>query len=263
MFCQSLTARSDAIAIQRPKVSIRDIAKRLTALTPFRIVRSAPNRFQSIGFSLRHLSRLGYEPKRIIDGGAHLGWFALEASAIFPTATVHMIDPQPACRAPLEALAAERSFLFHPFALSAAPGIAPMICDDVPATGAQLKGPSTIYSGETVDVEATTLDILFSSISKPSDRTLLKLDLQGHELVALEGASQILEFVEVAIVEVSFIGHRHDVTMPGIMEFFFRNGFDLFDIASLSGRPRDNRLREGDLIFVRYGSPISADADWS
>jgi hypothetical protein len=48
-----------------------------------------------------------------------------------------------------------------------------------------------------------------------------------------------------------------------IIGFFHRNGFDLFEIASLSGRPRDNRLREADLVFVRQGSPISADFRWS
>jgi hypothetical protein len=137
-----------------------------------------------------------------------------------------------------------------------------MVCDEIPGTGAQLVGSSTIYSGKTQDVEVTSLDSLFSSIIKPSDRMLLKLDLQGHELMALKGASHILEFVEVALIEASFIGQSDEVTLPGVMDFFFRNGFDLFDIASLNGRPRDNRLREGDFLFVRRGSQISADAAW-
>jgi len=244
-------------------VSLKEVAKWLLGLTPYRVVRGAPNRYQAIGFCLQHLKRLGYEPKRIIDGGAHLGWFALEVSAIFPAAIVHLVDPQPACRAPLEALAAQRGFFFHPYALSDKPGIAPMVCDEIPGTGAQLLGQSTVYSGKTQDVEVSSLDSLFSSIGKPSDRMLLKLDLQGHELQAMKGASHILECVEVALVEASFIGQSDEVTLPGLMDFFFRNGFDLFDIASLNGRPRDNRLREGDFLFVRRGSPILADAAWS
>jgi FkbM family methyltransferase len=244
-------------------VSVKEVVKRLISLTPFRIVRNAPNRYQAIGYCLRHLGRLGYEPKRIIDGGAHLGWFALEASAVFPAAIVHLVDPQPACRAPLEALAAERGFFFHPYALSSEPGTASMVSNEAPNSGAVLVASPASYSGQAADVDVASLDSLFSSVCKPADRTLLKLDLQGHELQALKGASRMLGSVEVALVEVSFIGQANEVTMPGVFDFFYRNGFDLFDIASLSGRPRDNRLREGDLVFVRRDSQISTDIAWA
>ena len=242
---------------------LKEVAKRLIALTPFRIARSAPNRYQAIGYSLQHLNRFGYEPGQVIDGGAHLGAFALEVSAIFPAAIVHLIDPQPACRGPLEALAAERGFFYHPYALSSAPGIVSMLCTEFPDTGALLGRSPTRPTQKAVDVEAATLDSLFSASSKPSDRTLLKLDLQGHELPALEGASRLLRAVEVILVEVPFFGDAGQPFVADIVNFLSRNGFDLFEIASLSGRPRDNRLREGDFLFVRQGSPILADTHWS
>jgi FkbM family methyltransferase len=244
-------------------VFLKEVAKRLIALTPFRVVRGAPNRYQAIDHCLRSLVRLGYQPAQIIDGGAHLGAFALEASAIFPAAVVHLVDPQPACRAPLETLAAQRGFSFHPYALSSTPGTVSMICTELPDSGALLGHSPTRAGQEEVDVEATTLDNLFSAACKPSDRTLLKLDLQGHELPALEGASRLLGSVEVVLVEVPFFGDVGQPTVADIIGFFRRSGFDLFDVASLSGRPRDNRLREGDFIFVRHDSPILADAAWS
>ena len=242
---------------------LKEVVKRLIALTPFRIVRGAPNRYQAIGYSLQHLNRLGYEPRQIIDGGAHLGAFALEVSAIFPTAIVHLIDPQPACRLPLEALAAERGFFYHPYALSSAPGIVPMLCTEFPDTGALLGHWTAGPAQKTVNVEATTLDSLFSDSCKPSDRTLLKLDLQGHELQALEGASRMLKHVEVVLVEAPFFCNVVRPVAADIIGFFSQHGFDLFEIASLSGRPRDNRLREGDFLFIRQGSPLSADVHWS
>lgn len=242
---------------------LKEVAKRLIALTPFRVVRGAPNRYQAIDYCLRYLNRLGYEPAQIIDGGAHMGVFALEASAIFPAAIVHLIDPQPACRASLEALAAARGFIYHPYALTSVPGIVSMICSDFPDTGALLGHSPARPTQKAVDVEATTLDNLFAAACKPSDRTLLKLDLQGHEMPALEGASRMLRSVEVVLVEIPFFGGAGQPTVADIIGFFRRSGFDLFDIASLSGRPRDNRLREGDFVFVRQGSPISADAAWS
>jgi hypothetical protein len=33
-------------------------------------------------------------------------------------------------------------------------------------------------------------------------------------------------------------------------------------VASLRGRPRDNRLESGDAVFVRRGSGLVSDASW-
>ena len=73
----------------------------------------------------------------------------------------------------------------------------------------------------------------------------------------------MLKHVEVVLVEAPFFGDAGQPMIADIIGFFHRNGFDLFEIASLSGRPRDNRLREGDFLFVRQGSPILADTHWS
>ena len=47
-----------------------------------------------------------------------------------------------------------------------------------------------------------------------------------------------------------------------VMAFLQARGFALFDVASLGGRPRDQRLRVGDAIFIRRGSPLGQDV-WS
>ena len=118
------------------------IIKKLLALTPYRIVRSTPNRFQEIEHCLRHLRRLGYEPRLIIDGGAHVGSFAMAAHATFPGANIHMVEPQPACHAKLAALVADHGFVLHKAALETAPGAVELICDGAePGSGAYVAGP--------------------------------------------------------------------------------------------------------------------------
>ena len=47
-----------------------------------------------------------------------------------------------------------------------------------------------------------------------------------------------------------------------VMAFLQARGFALFDVASLGGRPRDQRLRVGDAIFIRRRSPLGQDV-WS
>jgi FkbM family methyltransferase len=240
---------------------LKHIATRLLERTPYRITRSNANRFQAIVHCLGHLRRLGFRPRLIIDAGAHLGAFALEARRLFPGARLHMIEPQPACRAPLERLAAEHGFVLHPVAVSAAAGAVRMICGETPDTGAHIAWEVN-RSRANADVEATTLDHLFAAEAKADDRILLKLDLQGHELLALQGASATLPLIELVLVEVSFFQQIGEPTIRQIIAFFDTNGFDLFDIAALSGRTRDDRLRQGDFIFVRRGTPLLADRRW-
>jgi FkbM family methyltransferase len=240
---------------------LKVIAKWFLGWTPYRVTRSNLNRFQAIEHCLGHLRQLGFRPRLIIDGGAHLGSFALAANRIFPEARLHMIEPQPACRAPLERLVALHRFVFHPFAVSASAGTARLACDGMPDTGAHIVGEAD-RSHATADVEAITLDHLFAAKAKADDRILLKLDLQGHELLALQGASAMVTLVEVALVEVSFFQQIGEPTIPQIIDFFDAKGFELFDIAALSGRTRDDRLRQGDLIFVRRGTPLLADGRW-
>src|SRR5262245_4062043 len=61
-----------------------------------------------------------------------------------------------------------------------------------------------------------TLDELFSDHIQPSDRTLLKLDIEGHEIEALRGASELLQRVEV--VTAKSHGHIH-TSQPGSTPF--------------------------------------------
>jgi len=109
----------------------------------------------------------------------------------------------------------------------------------------------------------TTLDDLFASKCKTTDRTLLKLDLQGHELLALQGASVMLPLVEVVLVEVSFFQAFGEPKVHQLIEFFGNKGFEIFDVAALSSRIRDDRLRQGDLFFVRRDSQLIADNAWA
>lgn len=238
------------------------LIKKLVALTPYRIIRGAPNRFAEIDHCLRHIHRLGFEPRLVIDAGAHLGSFTLAAHDTFPGAKIHMVEPQPACHAGLEALADAHGFTLHRVALSDTPGTADLVFSLIPDTGAHVGGP--VHGGDkSIAIRTDTLDELFASEIGAGDRTLLKLDLQGHELKALRGASMVLPLVEMAIVEVSFFQQVGEPKIPELVNFFDERGFDLFDIAGLAGRTRDGRLRQGDFLFVQRGSPLWRDKNWN
>ena len=235
--------------------------KRLLGHTPYRIVRNkGANRFQAIDTALGGLKQRGFSPAVIIDAGAHLGWFSLVARKYFPAAACHLIEPQPACAAALKSLEGNRCFRFHPFALAERPGEVLMNNSELPNTGAQIK----LSPGEgTIAVAATTLDALFDKALSLNDRALLKMDLQGYELHALRGGESILPRVEVILTEVSFFGQAYEPSILELATFLDARGFELYDIASLMGRSRDNRLCQGDFIFVRKDSQLAQDKRWN
>jgi FkbM family methyltransferase len=243
---------------------MKSLIKSVLARTPYRVLRGPATRFQAIDDCLTLLRKLAYRPRFVIDGGAHLGDFARNAKAIFPEAEIHMVEPQPACLGKLEELVMAHGFLLHPYALAseedASAGTLRLAVSDKPTTGAHIAPENS--TADTVAVKAATLDQLFAHRVNKQQRTLLKLDLQGFELVALRGGSIILEVIEVVLIEVSFFEQAYEPTIPALIRFFDEKCFDLFDIASLAARTRDNRLKQGDLVFAKRGSQLLGDRRW-
>ena len=99
---------------------------------------------------------------------------------------------------------------------------------------------------------------------KTTDRVLLKLDLESHEISALQGSPRLLESVEVILTEVQFyeINGNGRPVFADFVELLQKHRFTLYDFACLSPRPRDMRLRQGDVIFVRQDSHLLADRSW-
>jgi len=221
------------------------------------------NRFEGMDDALALLVRRGYRPRVVIDGGANRGqWFGV-ASTMFAGAAFHVVEPQAACWPDLDrAAAAHGRTTVHRTAISG-PGVSRVLMaagGDPGNTGAFVFPAS---EGHPVDLEspAATLDALFASTVTREDRALLKLDVEGHELEALRGATALLDIVEAIVCEVRFF----DVHASGrpefadILRYLDGRGFMVYDIDMLSSRPRDLRLRFGDVIFVRRGSPLTVD----
>jgi hypothetical protein len=119
--------------------------------------------------------------------------------------------------------------------------------------------------GDGIHVAASTFDELFGSHLTKDKRPLVKLDIEGHELNALAGASVSLQSIEVIIAEVQF----YDIERAGlpvfgdVVNFLAERGFEIFDVVSLGSRRRDGRLRIGDVVWVRRDSALAADVSWA
>jgi hypothetical protein len=72
-----------------------------------------------------------------------------------------------------------------------------------------------------------------------------------------------MHLVEVVLTEVSFFAQAYEPSVLELSAFLGANGFDLYDIASVSARARDNRARQADFVFVRRGTALTKDGAWA
>jgi hypothetical protein len=61
------------------------------------------------------------------------------------------------------------------------------------------------------------------------------------------------------LTEVSSFGRGQDRPLGQLISYFDEFGFDLYDIAAIAGRTRDNRLRQADFLFMRRRSPLAVE----
>jgi FkbM family methyltransferase len=122
---------------------------------------------------LRLLADNNFAPRTIVDAGANVGEWTLLARDIFPSATVHMIEPQSGCASALQEIASASSQIrFHQVAVTR-PGV-PQVSM---AGGGPLRRGTGAWVLEYADpsptdqlCEATTLDDLIT-IRRPDSHS--------------------------------------------------------------------------------------------
>jgi hypothetical protein len=88
--------------------------------------------------------------------------------------------------------------------------------------------------------------------------------------VARAGALNRFDAVEPCLRRMKRMGFDPRIVVDGgaIRGQFYRRTVpifpdELFDVASLTSRPRDGRLRMGDIVFVRRNTPLVRDVSWA
>jgi hypothetical protein len=121
-----------------------------------------------------------------------------------------------------------------------------------------------IYMGITMQILHTNIPCVLSgagTLSHDHQFDLLKIDVQGAEKIALTGAKDTLQSVQVILAETSNVEYNKGA--PGTTEmltFFESLGFQIFDIIELHRKRLHGHghgiLFQMDFLLVRKGSPI-------
>ena len=139
---------------------------------------------------------LAFEPGDVVfDIGANIGWYSVLLSRIAPSGVnIFSFEPDPLNFELLEHnLYANRAHAATPVrkALATDDGVLPLHRYDSNNLGRH--SLLDIGAGDTIDVRTTSLDSFWNAASLGSRRPrFIKIDIEGYELFALQGAGNVL-----------------------------------------------------------------------
>lgn len=151
---------------------------------------------------------MDYEVRTIIDGGASIGSTSLKLAKLFPKACIHSIEPYPPFFEKLSKISKNQKRVKpHQLAFAEKNGITHLQINKSEGTNSLLKyhPDSTAVFGNLlekkgeIEVKSVTIDHFIQSqlIDKVD---ILKLDLQGYELLAIEGCLQSLQLRKIKVI---------------------------------------------------------------
>ncbi|HEX3052641.1 MAG TPA: FkbM family methyltransferase [Aggregatilineaceae bacterium] len=190
----------------------------------------------------------------IIDGGAHRGGSILEFLKGYPSATIHSFEPNPHIVAHLQTqFGTNSNIIIHDQALGAENKMIPFKILKHDGASSILP-PSSIlvhYHGSKMDV-TETVEVPLVRMDSVLDQEIdiLKLDLQGYELEALRGATNLLPRIKAITIEVEFVPLYDGQPLYGDIDVFLRAaGFRLLNLYELWTHP-DGQLTSGDAVYL-------------
>ena len=206
---------------------------------------------------------LGRDAEIIVDVGAAIGKTATIYRQLFPRARLYLLEPHPALYKVLTHNIRNDPLAF-PFNLAASDSEAKRILtlNRSPYTSSLL--PLAILKkqwlthGEadpkgTVEVSATTLD-QFCVQQSIQHIDVLKVDVQGGELLVFGGAAGLLSSGRISIIyaEVSLVEiYAGQPLLHDVLVFLDRFGYRLHNLYDLAVKMKTGRLMWGDALFVK------------
>jgi len=208
--------------------------------------------------SCRLLDRYGFRPAMVFDIGVAYGTFELYRE--FPDAFYHLIDPTYESLRHMRSLQRQLRCQIHQVALGDRDGEVDIeIRPDIQA--ATLFDDTTEREVLRHDrVPMRRFDRLIDDIARPS---LCKIDVQGAELMVLEGMTGSLDDLDAIIVETSTLASlKGGPEVHDIVHFMHEHGFVVADIVGMVRRPLDGATAQLDLLFLPRGSPMRLERRW-
>ncbi len=190
-----------------------------------------------VAASVEHLQLMrGIAPATLIDVGANVGQFSLLMRTLHPATRIYAFEPLARPAVKFERLFrgdAQTTLRRCAIGPRTAHGTEMYVSKDddssslLPVSDEQVRFAA---GAETIGTESVAV-MRLDEILHPADivrPALLKLDVQGYELLALQGCGQLLDVLDFVYAEVSFMTLYHGQALADeVVHLLFRNGFSL------------------------------------
>jgi FkbM family methyltransferase len=209
--------------------------------------------------SLTLLDRYGLAPATVFDVGVAFGTYPLYRA--FPDAFYHLIDPTPESLLYMKRLSRELRCEVHSVALGDRDDETTIeIRPDIQAaTLFEDQGARDVVRHDVVPLRR--FDSLIGNFERPA---LCKIDVQGAELMVLQGMTEKLAEIDAVIVEASTLSTlKAGAELHDIVHFMHGHGFVVADVLALVPRPLDGATGHIDLMFLPEDSALRADRRWA
>ncbi len=210
----------------------------------------------TFGETLENIRALGHRPGTVIDVGVAFG--TPELYGAFPDSDLLMIEPLAEFQPHMEKIAASRpGSRFIVAAAGREDGEMEMSVTPDKSTSSL-----RVFAGaERRKIPVVRVD---SHCRKWNAKPpyALKVDVQGAELVVMDGASGILADTLVVVLETSFWGNTEVPDFTEVIAYMKQRGFAVYDIVGGHNRPLDWARAQADIVFVQANGPLRADRRW-
>ncbi len=246
------------------KKSLQKLGYKLIKIVPAHA--GSPNRPPHASFSqvLEDLVARGFQSATILDVGANRADWSRIAKVVFKDSIFYLIEPQIEMEADLKNFckANPGSKYFLCGAGSVDQSLTLTIWDDKAGSSFVPKEQDFFsYANEKRVVPIRTINSIISenTIEVPN---LVKLDIQGFEIEALKGASDLFGKTEVFILEVALFKFEGMPVFSEVVAFMESKGYVLYDFAGFSRRPYDGALGQCDVLFAKKDGFLTQYQQW-
>jgi FkbM family methyltransferase len=203
---------------------------------------------------LASLRRAGFVCTGAIDGGAYEGEWTRTFWRSFPGVPVLLVEPLPSKPSALSKISR---------CINAALGKSSgTVTFRMSETNSRVVESTAPAEKDDITVPMVKIDDLLAR-DRSFQPNLLKLDLQGYELEALQGCSDLAARFEVIVLEVSILRIGDVPIFREVDRFLAERGFQLYDIIPQYYRPLDGALWQCDAFYVRGSSALIASREWA
>jgi FkbM family methyltransferase len=253
---QAFSALSSQKLTQRGKGMASQVKQLLRPLAPYLPrVPTAP----SWQRSLKILNRYGFSPATVFDIGVGFGTHALYHA--YPHAFYYLVDPTSESLGHMRQIARHLNAEILNLALGDRDGevVIEIRSDIQGSTLFEECGPCEILRTESVPLRR--FDTVIGEFERPA---LCKIDVQGAEMLVLNGMSRRMQAIDAFILETSTIATvKNGPEIDEVVRFMKENGFVIFDIVGMKRRPLDGATAQLDMMFVPEESFFRSDRRWS